>query len=122
VVMKSSATSVAGYIDEQPTEWQSTLRKLRAACRRELTGYTEAMTYGMPAYARDGHVEVTFAKQAHYLSPYILKRPVFEAHRAAFSGLSVGKGCIRYRRPEQIDWKIVGSLLAGSRDSTSDIC
>jgi uncharacterized protein YdhG (YjbR/CyaY superfamily) len=122
VAMKSSATTVAGYISDQPTEWQPTLRKLRAACRGGLQGYEEAMRYGMPSYVRDGQVEVSFAKQEHHLSLYILKQSVFDAHRAALVGLSLGKGCVRYRRPEQIDWSTVESLLAGSRDSTREIC
>lgn len=120
--MKSSATTVARYIDEQPSEWRPTLKKLRAACRRELRGYSESLQYGMPAYARAGQVEVTFGKQARYLSLYILKRPVFEANRGDLAGLSLGKGCIRYRRPDQIDWTVVSRLLSQTRDSASDIC
>lgn len=120
--MRSSARTVAGYIEEQPSDWQPTLKKLRAACRRELKGYSESMRYGMPAYARAGQVEVTFAKQAHHLSLYILKKPVFDAHRGELAGVSLGKGCIRYRRPDQIDWTIVARLLSETHDSTSDIC
>jgi uncharacterized protein YdhG (YjbR/CyaY superfamily) len=122
VLMRSTAATVARYIDEQPTDWKAALKKLRAACRRELTGYTEGMAYGMPAYSRAGHVEVTFANQARYLSLYIMKQPVLEAHRADLTGLSLGKGCIRYRRADQIDWKVVASLLAETRRSASDIC
>jgi len=120
--MRSTARTIASYIDEQPSDWKPTLRKLRAACRRELTGYTEAMAYGMPGYARDGQVEVSFAKQAHYLSLYIMKQPVFEAHRSSLAGLSLGKGCIRYRKPEEIDWNVVESLLSATRTTTSDTC
>src|SRR5262249_33182906 len=103
------------------SDWQPTLRKLRSACRRELEGYTEAMAYGMPSYARDGQIEVGFGKQARYLSLYILKQPVFEAHRADLAGLSLGKGCIRYRNPAQIDWNVVERLLSATRISTSEI-
>ena len=120
--MKSDETSVAGYIGDQPVEWQPTLRKLRAVCRRELRGYTESMAYGMPAYGREGQIEVGFAKQAKYLSLYILKQPVFEANRAQLAGLSLGEGVIRYRRPEQIDWAIVSSLLAETWASTDSVC
>ena len=120
--MRSVATTIASYIDEQPSEWKPTLRKLRAACRRELKGYTEAMAYGMPAYARDGQVEVSFAKQTRYLSLYIMKQPAFEAHRRNLEGLNLGKGCIRYRNPDEIDWKVVESLLSATRTTTSDIC
>jgi uncharacterized protein YdhG (YjbR/CyaY superfamily) len=122
VAMKSDATSVVGYISEEPAEWQPALRKLRAVCRRELRGYTETMTYGMPAYSRGGRTEIGFGKQAKYLSLYILKQPVFEAHRAQLVGLSLGKGVIRYQRPQQIDWDTVTRLLADTWPSTDAVC
>jgi uncharacterized protein YdhG (YjbR/CyaY superfamily) len=120
--MKSDAGTVAQYIGEQPTDWQPTLRKLRAACRRALPDHREGMRHGMPAYERDGEMEVAFAKQARHLSLYILKQPVLDAHRADLAGLTLGKGCIRYRLPEQIDWDVVASLLAATKGSTSTIC
>jgi hypothetical protein len=120
--VKSAARAVGSYIEEQPAEWQPTLKRLRTACRRALAGYTEVMDHGMPAYARDGRIEVSFAKQARYLSLYILKQPVFNAHRADLAGLSLGKGCIRYRRPDQIDWNVVAELLADTRESGGEIC
>ena len=120
--MRSTATDVARYISQQPAEWQLALTRLRTACRDHLAGYTEVMAYGMPGYERAGHVEVGFGKQARYLSLYILKQPVFEAHRAELAGLSLGKGCIRYRRPDQIDWGVVSRLLADTCASSDAIC
>jgi uncharacterized protein YdhG (YjbR/CyaY superfamily) len=118
--MKSGATTVAAYLDEQPVEWQPTLRKLRAACRRDLKGYTETMSYEMPSYARDGTIDLNFALQASYLSVYVWNRRVFDAHRAELAGLNLGKAVIRYRCPEQVDWNVVGSLLVDLRDSPSE--
>jgi uncharacterized protein YdhG (YjbR/CyaY superfamily) len=120
--MRSDAANVVRYIAEQPKEWQPTLKKLRAACQSQLPGYTEGMAYGMPSYARHGQIEVGFGKQARYLSLYILKQPVFEAHLAELAGLSLGKGCIRYRQPDQVDWDIVSRLLADTCTSTDRIC
>jgi uncharacterized protein YdhG (YjbR/CyaY superfamily) len=120
--MKSDAPSVARYLAEQPADWSPTLKRLRTACRRELRDYTEQMAYGMPAYLRDGAVEVAFARQARHLSLYIAKQGVLDAHRAALAGLSVGKGCIRYRRPDQIDWDVVTDLLADTRASSEAPC
>jgi uncharacterized protein YdhG (YjbR/CyaY superfamily) len=120
--VRSQAATIASYIDAQPEEWRPTLRKLRAACRRELRGFNETMAYGMPTYARSSKVEVSFAKQARNLSLYILKQRVFEAHRAELGGLSLGKGCVRYMRPEQVDWEVVSRLLSDTCDSTDDIC
>jgi uncharacterized protein YdhG (YjbR/CyaY superfamily) len=122
VVMKSNAANVARYIAEQPKEWQPTLKRLRAACRSQLPGYIEGMAHGMPSYARDGQIEVAFGKQARYLSLYILKQPVCEAHRPQLAGLSLGKGCIRYRQPDQVDWDVVSMLLADTCVSTDRIC
>ena len=121
-MVKSAASTVAGYLDEQADGWKPTLRKLRAACRRELAGFTEEMRYGMPSYCRDGVVELSFAAQARYLSLYVLRQPVLDAHRAELAGLSLGKGCIRYRRPDQIDWDLVNDLLAASASSEAEIC
>ena len=72
--MISTAENVTTYIDEQPKQWQPTLRKLRAACRSQLRGYSEGMAYGMPSYEHGGEVEVSFGQQARYLSLYILKQ------------------------------------------------
>jgi uncharacterized protein YdhG (YjbR/CyaY superfamily) len=118
--MKSRARTVAGYLDDQPADWRPTLRKLRAACRRELKGYTETMQYGMPAYARDGTIDLNFALQSQYLTVYIWNRHVFEAHRTALAGRNLGKACIRYRRPEQIDWNVLANLLADLRVAPSE--
>jgi uncharacterized protein YdhG (YjbR/CyaY superfamily) len=120
--VKSTAANVSNYIDEQPQVWQPTLKKLRALCRRELRGYSEGMAYGMPSYSRDGQIEVGFGKQAHYLSLYILKKPVLDAHRQQLAGISTGKGCIRYRRPDQIDWDVVTSPLSDTDASEAEIC
>ena len=118
--MKSGATTVAGYLDEQPLDWRPALRKMRAACRRELKGYKESLSYGMPSYSRDGTIDVNFALQKQYLTVYVWNRHVFEAHYAELAGLDLGKACIRYRRPEQIDWNVFGSLLADLRASPEE--
>jgi uncharacterized protein YdhG (YjbR/CyaY superfamily) len=120
--MKSTAEDVTTYIDEQPKQWQPTLRKLRAACRSQLRGYTEGMAYGMPSYEHGGGVEVSFGQQARYLSLYILKQPVLDAHRAELDGLSLGKGCVRFRRPDDVNWAVISALLAESYASPSRIC
>ncbi len=120
--MEGDPSGVVRYIAVQPAEWRPTLDKLRSACRRELHGYTEGIAYGMPSYARGGKVEVSFAKQARYLSLYVLKQPVLDAHRDELAGLNLGKGCIRYRRPDQVDWDVVSVLLADTRASTTEIC
>lgn len=120
--MQRNVKDVRAYIAESPTEHQPALRRLRALCRKLLAGYSEEIDYGMPVYKRNGTAEIAFASQKHYISIYILKKEVVDAHRAALKGLSVGKGCIRFTRPAQLDFKVVESLLRGTLKSSSKPC
>jgi uncharacterized protein YdhG (YjbR/CyaY superfamily) len=111
LAMQSHAADVRTYIDEAPEERKAVLKKLRAACREILQGYEEAMEYGMPAYKRNGVLEVSFASQKQYVSLYVLKKDVLDEHRAALAGCSVGKGCIRFKNAAAVDFNVVRSLL-----------
>jgi len=45
-----------------------------------------------------GIAEIAWASQKRYISLYVLRADVLDAHRGQLAGLDVGKGCIRYRR------------------------
>ena len=121
--MQSAAKSVDSYLREIPPERQEALTQLRILCLEILSEYEESMAYGMPSYnVQGGEVEVAFASQKSYIALYILKQPVMDKHRARLAGLNLGKGCIRYTKPEKIDFEIVKDLLTDSRQSDSDIC
>jgi hypothetical protein len=44
------------------------------------------------------------------------------AHRERLAGLSVGKGCVRYRRPEQMDLDVLRSILELTAATRGPIC
>ena len=120
--MQSNAQTVDAYLEEAPEARREALGRLRDLCRRLLADYEESMAYGMPSYTRDGEVEVAFASQKNYISLYVLKQPVFDAHRPLLDGLNLGKGCIRYRKPAQIDFEVVAQLLTATAASDDPIC
>lgn len=120
--MQSTAPDAASYAQEAPLDRQPILTALRQLCRETLTGYEACMVYGRPGYRRDGVIEVGFASQKQYISLYMLKQSVLDAHRAELAGLSVGKGCIRYTRPAKIDREVVRRLLVDTRESTEPPC
>lgn len=122
--MQSKAKDVTTYIAEAPAERQEALRHLRELCREILLGFEETMEYGGPSYKRKGEVEVGFANQKHFIGLYILRTDVMDAHkdRLEGKGISVGKGAIRYSRPERIDFGVVESMLQGTLNSTGPIC
>ena len=121
--MQSKAKNVDDYLKEVPENRYESLAQLRKLCIKILVGYEESMEYGMPSYKKvGGEVEVAFASQVNYISFYILKEDVLNKYRESLAGLNLGKGCIRYRKPQQIDFKIVEQLLIESYQSGSEIC
>jgi uncharacterized protein YdhG (YjbR/CyaY superfamily) len=120
--MPNATDEIGRYIEDAPEERQSVLNALRASCLAELGGFQESMAYGMPSYSRAGEVEVAFASQKQYISLYILRTDVMAAHRAQLDDLSIGKGAIRYRKPEQVDLAVVRSMLLQTADSTGPVC
>ena len=121
--MQSDRKTVDDYMKDVPEERRGALEELRKLCLEILDGYEESMQYGMPSYNQKGQdVEVAFASQKQYISLYILKQEVLDKFRDSLKGLSLGKGCIRYRKPEQIDFQLVRTLLTENRQSNSEIC
>ena len=121
--MQSKARTVTAYLEEVPLERRTTLKKLRDLCLATLTGFEESMEYGGPCYKRDGIVEVGFASQKNFIGLYILSTDVMNAHKDLLKGkgVSLGKGVIRYSKPERIDFKVVESMLRATQESTSVI-
>src|SRR5262245_15233923 len=108
--MHSTATTVDAYIAEAPAERRPPLELLRRLCREELHGFHETMRHGMPGYERNGAVEISFASQKRYVSFYVLRQAALNANRDRLAGLSVGKGCIRFRGADDVDEETVRAL------------
>lgn len=122
--MQSKAKTVTEYLLEVPRERKAVLTHLRDLCRSLLLGYEEAMEYGGPVYKRNGVAEVGFASQKNYISFYILRTDVMKAHteQLKLPGVSFGKGCIRYSKPQRIDFNVVESMLKATFRSEGEVC
>jgi len=120
--MQSKASNVTSYLEEASPERRAALQRLRQLCHELLQEYEECIEYGMPGYKRNGTVEVAFASQKQYASLYILKEDVVNEYRAVLAGCDIGKGCIRFRHPDRIDFDVVGSLLRSTVESQSAPC
>lgn len=120
--MQSKAKTASEYLEEVPAKRQEALIALRHLCLETLTGFQESMEYGMPSYSRNGEVEVSFMSQKQYISLYILRQGALESQRSALVGINVGKGCIRYTKPEKINFDVVKQMLIATRESQGEIC
>jgi len=119
--MRSDAKDVDTYLALAPDERRAVLGEIRDMCRELLTGFDESMSYGMPTYGREGIPEIAWASQKQYISVYVMRADVLDAHRDWLAHLSGGKGCIRYRSPAAIDFAVIRSVLTAVASSRGPI-
>lgn len=116
------APDVDSYLAAVTGDRAAALARLRELCQAELTGFTETIAYGMPAYLRDGTAEIAFASQKQYLSFYLMRSDVAEAFADRLADQDMGKGCIRFRNPDKIDYELVRELLVAVAAAPGTIC
>ena len=120
--MTSDAKSVDAYLDEIPTDRKSAVERLRSLIKETHPDATESMEYGMPSYLRNGVMEVALASQKQNIALYILKEGVMNSYRDRFPKSAMGKGCLRLRNPEKIDFELMREILAAASASDEEPC
>lgn len=115
-MVQSSAASVDTWMDERTADRRPVFDRFRAACRSELPGWEERMEWGMPGYGPPGEVNVvSFNDQKRHIAFYP-GPAAMERFRDALGSIDCGKGCVRYRRSDQIDFDLVRSMLRDTRE------
>ena len=68
------------------------------------------MCYGMPTYSL-GKILCALASEKEYMSLYVCDSEVVDGHRPRLGTLSCGKGCIRFKKLEQLPLDVVSDIL-----------
>lgn len=134
--MQSKATTVEEYMEQLPEERKAAMEKLRKVIKKNLPkGFQECMGYGMIGYVvphskypAGYHCDpkqplpfMSVASQKNFIAVYnmgIYSSPKLlqwftEAHaKASAKKLDMGKSCIRYKKPEDIPFELIGELAA----------
>ena len=108
--MKSNATTVPEYLAELPADRQAALKKVRSVIKKAVPKAKESMQYGMPAYDLNGLV-CGLASQKNYMALYVCEPEIVDAHREALGKLNCGKGCIRFRKLDELPLDAIGDIL-----------
>ena len=119
--MIGKAADVAAYIEEAPADRRAPIEQLRSLCRQNLTGYQECMEHGMPSYKRNGSLEFSFASQKQYIALYA-KPVLVKEFRDALGKAKIGKSCIRFHKPEDIDFALIAQLLRRTKATPGCSC
>lgn len=133
--MQSKSNTVNDYLKEIPAERIEYFNKLRETILKNIPkGFEECMAYGMigyvvphklyPAgYHCDPKIPLPFVSVASqknfvalyhmgiYASPELLKWFVDEYPKHCKSKLDMGKSCIRFKKAEDIPFKLIGELM-----------
>jgi Domain of unknown function (DU1801) len=133
--MTSKATSPEQYIKELPADRKEPVIKLRETVLKNLPkGFKEVMCYGMLGYVVPHELYpegyhcnpaqplpfANIASQKNFIAlyhmgiygnPALLKWFTGEYPKHSAAKLDMGKGCIRFKKPEDIPYKLIGELM-----------
>lgn len=134
--MQSTSQPVDDYIDALPDDRKAAINQLRDVLRQQLpNGFSEEMSYGMIGYVVPhalypaGYptnpalplpfINVGSQKNAivfHHVGLYcdadLLNWFVGEYPKHSNTKLDMGKGCVRFKKPDQIPYTLLGELAA----------
>lgn len=134
--MQSKATTVNDYIAELPEDRKKAISELRKVIKKNLPkGFKEGIGYGMMGWSvphskypagyhcnpKDPLPFMGMASQKNsinlyhmgiYADPKLLKWFQDEHAKASPKRLDMGKSCIRYKKADDIPYKLIGELAA----------
>jgi len=133
--MQIFASSVDDYIDKIDLKWKSMIIKLRTIIRDNIQpGFEETIGYGMIGYVvphsvypegyhvnpKDPLPYINIASQKNYVAVYhmglygnekIKDWFVAEYERQFKRKLDMGKGCMRFKKDEQLPYELIKELV-----------
>ncbi len=134
--MQSKVKTVDDYFKELPEDRKAPMNELRKVILKNLPkGFKECMAYGMVGYVvplsmypAGYHCDpslplgfMSIASQKNFIalyhmgiygSPKLLKWFTDEYPKHSKAKLDMGKSCIRFKKPDQIPYKLIGELAA----------
>ena len=134
--MQSKATTVEQYLKEVPADRQAAMNKLRKVILKNLpNGFKETMGYGMMGYCVPHSIypagyhcnpkdplpfmgmasqknSINFYHMGIYADPKLLKWFTDAYAKAGVGKLDMGKSCVRFKKPENIPYALIGELCS----------
>ncbi|MDZ4796211.1 MAG: DUF1801 domain-containing protein [Bacteroidota bacterium] len=132
--MQSKAITVDQYLAELPADRQKAIAELRKQIKKNLPkGFKEGIGYGMIGYVVPHEIYpagyhctpelplpfMSIASQKNFIAVYHmgvyadpkLLKWFTDAHaKVSAKKLDMGKSCIRYKKPEDIPYQLIGEL------------
>ncbi len=134
--MQSKAATPEEYVESLPDDRREAVNKLRKVIRKNLPkGFVEEMSYGMIGYVvphklypKGYHCDpklplpfLNIASQKNfiavyhmgiYMNPKLLEWFTNEFPKHSKRKLDMGKSCLRFKKPDEIPFDLIGELAA----------
>lgn len=135
-ILKINASNPEDYIDQLPENRKAAIGKLRKTIVENLPkDFAETMTYGMisyvvphSVYSKGYHADpkqplpyISIASQKNFIALYhmglytdkdLLEWFTAEYPKHSKTRLDMGKSCIRFKKPDQIPFELIGELAS----------
>jgi len=132
--LQSEAKTIDEYLNRVPADRQAALKKLHAVLKKNIPkGFKEHMGYGMAGYSVPHSLYppgyhctpelplpfLGFASQKNFIAIYhmglyampdLLKWFQSEFPKHSKKKLDMGKSCLRFKKPEDIPFELIGEL------------
>ncbi len=119
------AKTVATYMKSVPAERKESIRFLHDFIRKTVPRLKSHFAYNMLGYGQFDYVNakgeeikwpvVALASQKNYISVYVCAvkdgEYIAEKYRDRLGKVSVGRSCIRFKKLEAVDLKVLGTVL-----------
>ncbi len=110
--MGKRSSDIDHYLAQSPAKHREALVQLRDLIHEVHPAIEESIQYKMPAFSL-GQMVTSFASRAQYISLYC-KPEVVDGYRDELGKLNVGKGCIRFRKIEDLPLEVVKEIIRHS--------
>lgn len=128
--MRIDAKNSEDYISKLTEPRKSEIKKLNTLIHKSAPKLKETMAFGMIGYGpyhykyasgREGEwVQVALASQKNYISLYVSctidGKYLAETYKGKLPKASIGKSCIRFKKLEDVDQKVVEEILKKAQD------
>ena len=114
-MVQSKAASVDDFMSEVSPDRRPALDRLRGLCLEAFGAEHELMAFGMPAYGDPKLPWIAFNSQKQHIAFYAGQTAV-DTFADRLKGVDCGKGCIRWRKPEAMDFDLIADILSDVRD------
>ena len=116
-MVQSKAATVDDFMQEVASDRRPALDQLRELCLQSFGPESELMAFGMPAYGPPKLPWIAFNSQKQHIAFYV-GQTAMDAFAERLAEIDHGKGCIRWRKPEKMDFALIADMLEHVRVRT----